>query len=1275
MAIFDIEKKELLNLSDICLEELIERLAEAEVKSMGYSASCVDRTGSINSADGGVDVRVIVPEKAFASGFIARPNTIFQAKIHKMPPSKIIEEMTNEKGLLPVITDQIINSGSYIIVSLKDDCSPTQKEKRIQSMREAVQDTDNSDDIHLDFYDSSKLAQWLRQHPSVCLWVNDKIGRASYGWQPYTSWSNPPKTDTNSFITAPGIIVRLPLEKAQTLSIEDAIEPMRDLIRSTDKAVRIVGMSGVGKTRIIEALFDEKIGIIPLDYTKAVYTDIGKNPTPSASAMLDRLVAENRDVILIIDNCSAKLHAQLAEKISASETKIRLITVEYDINDDQPLTTKVIQIEATGYEVAMLLLLRRFPKLGELNARKISQFSSGNLRVALAIAERVSEGESLAQLSVEEIFDKLFYQSKGSDTGLRDHAEVLSLVYSFSTIPADNELSLLSSFLYENESKVFRSCSILLARNVIQERSHWRAILPQAIANKLASSALNNINFEHLKEVFENSGNHRLLMSFAHRLGLLHDHPIAKKIVLSWLKKNGILGNLLLLDQKSMRLLDYISPVVPEALMEKIEDDLNCFFLKNYSLSYLPQMRLIIKLLTSLAYEPCFFEKCLTLLIKIHAKRNKGIDKDGALNAITRMFQPYFSGTHATLDQRLIFMEKCFSTSDVSQALIGFKMLQSALKSNDWVSHGVNEFGARPRDYGLHLNQNGLLQWRVAFLELVFRLATSSNPELNPKARVILANSFSRLWRMETLRPTLIDIAMRIHAHSPWSEGWKAVRSTIYYHYKKKDDLLLSLPASLSKLEHLLKPSNLIENISVYVFNATGDPYILEEDSNLECHLRTGREKQLEKAFDLGKEFSTSNAGISELGEPLFSGIDVIFRKNFGKGLAYGSVELSKQWQNLYEQFNSISNLHKNTAVLAGFIEVVDTLDYPLAQKILDICASNFELKSCLVELHPVRAFSEIDMARCLDALEDPNTSPAAYNSILYRESYKSLPDHLLLNLSNKILSKPNGDEIVLEALSIKLANTGNSFNDLGGEWQRVGLNASILRIKRDSLTYNAPPDYNMENVINAALRFKDNESLKIEWIESIFSVVDENDGYLSDFDTTIQSTATLMPTIFLNHAFLINNDESLNAFSKRHYFVNRLETPPFDKIDASLLVKWCIGKNDNFAWILVADGIMPWIKNSSPAYKLSDTALKLLEASPSPKLVLECFANTSPLTPHMGDDTDERVDIALANLKHHHRKDISDAAKEVHIHFIERIRRRQEEIKSRDDERERKFE
>ncbi|MBJ5061048.1 hypothetical protein JGF56_24270, partial [Salmonella enterica subsp. enterica serovar Derby] len=232
----------------------------------------------------------------------------------------------------------------------------------------------------------------------------------------------------------------------------------------------------------------------------------------------------------------------------------------------------------------------------------------------LAIAERVEEGESLAQLSDAQLFNRLFEQRNHSDENLREQAEILSPVYSFSVSAPDmgySELEVLGSLSGHTQNQLFRAVKNLLDRHIVQKRSHWRAILPHAIANKLASSALDSIPVEQLRATFEASGHQRLLMSFAHRLGLLHNHPVAKEIVKAWLQPNGLLGQITELDDMLARMLNYIGPVAPEALLNRLEEELTAPDFKYMEPSYDPRRRTVLNLLQLLAYEPNAFDRCV----------------------------------------------------------------------------------------------------------------------------------------------------------------------------------------------------------------------------------------------------------------------------------------------------------------------------------------------------------------------------------------------------------------------------------------------------------------------------------------------------------------------------------------------------------------------------------------------------------------------------------------------------------------------------------------
>ncbi|WP_345830262.1 hypothetical protein AAGR22_03310 [Erwinia sp. HDF1-3R] len=1283
MAIFDIEKDELLRLSDSQLEELIARLAEAEVAMHGLSPACVNWSGSITAPDGGVDIHVQVPVDQLKAGFLVRPDTVFQAKKHKMPKAAIEKEMGTGRELSSIISEQARKQGSYIIVSLGDDCSPSGKRDRLNAMRDAVKDDPNKSNLHVEFYDRSKLIQWLRQHPSVMLWVKGKLGQGYSGWQPYGAWSNPPQGVTDTLISAPGVTITLPSGKGQKLKIDEAISPMRELIRSTNKAVRITGLSGVGKTRIVQALFDETVGTDALDRTVAIYVDTGSEPEPSATAMLDKLIAEDRRAIMILDNCPSELHASLASKVSAAGKEVSLITIEYDIRDDKPQTTEVILIETDGPEVAEQLLIRRFPSIGHNNARRIAEFADGNARVALAIAERGEEGESLALLSDAQLFNRLFEQRNHPDGNLREQAEILSLVYSFSVSSPDaatDELEILGALFGYSRTQLFKAVTKLMERHIVQKRSHWRAILPHAIANRLAASALDSIPVHQLKATFEAPDCERLLMSFSHRLGLLHDHPVAKEIVEAWLQPKGMLGRIAELNDISLRILGYIGPVAPEALLNRIEAVLSSSDFKGMETGCNPQRRSILRLLQMMAYEPNAFERCARLLIQMAEDEADNNNLDSARNMVPRFFQAYLSGTHASLSQRIALMNECIASSIITRRSLGFKMLSTALDGPPWSGFGVGEFGARPRDYGYEPNYDELVEWRSAFIDVIIQLAASGDPELERRARSILADKFRGIWFQEAMRDKLVDAARTLNALSPWGEGWKAVRSTVYFDYTKRSngDDVEPLPDNLAALEKELEPIALIPTIKTYVLSTNHDYWALDADFDHEDSDKyTAAGKRLEaKALQLGQNFALSNHVLEELGADLFSIGGMPYRAVFGRGLARGAHDLRIGWQRLVEQIEKQPDANKDFGVIGGFIGEVDSVDPSLAQKFLDQCAQHPELRQVLVGLHPWGTFTVTDLDRCMKHLDDPDIPLFMYEPILWRDQYANLPRVRLLDLAKRLLNKVSGDDVILDALSMKLHGKDESTDTLGADFRLIGLAAAIQRIQNSDRDQGGTIDYHMEQVIDAALRFDGNEAKKIEWLDTIFSVIDEHYGYVSGFHKTIATTAASMSEAFLNRIFEGTEEQR----QRRQFFIGRggLRTYPLAKINTSVLIAWCHARNDPFVWPVVAGGVNLWSKNvEQSALTIHETALKLLEASPEPLAVLESFAER--ITPSSWTGSLANIMQArsrtLNTLIKHERTDIAEATKVVCEKMIQWVERQKEREQREDSEREQRFE
>ena len=1279
MAIFDIEKDDLLRLSDDQLEELIASLAESDVETCGHSRVSVERSGSINAPDGGIDIHVKVPAPNFNSGFLVRPNTILQSKKSKMSKSAILKEMRKDSTRL-TLSHQAKIGGSYIIVSVADDCSPPMKNERIEAMRVAVASDPNKNNIHLDFFDRSKLVQWLRQHPFVMLSVKGMLGQSCSGWQPYGSWSEPPSGSMDTLILAPGVSVRLPTDRGQKLPIEDAIEPMRELIRYSSKTIRITGLSGVGKTRIVQALFDETVGANALDRTTAVYVDTGAEPDPSASAMLDTLIAKNCRAIMVLDNCPSNLHSLLASRVSAASGDVSLITVEYDIRDDKPQATEVIHIEADGPEVAEELLLRRFSTIGQANVRKIAEFANGNAKVALAIAERVPQGESLATLSDEDLFERLFEQRKERDGDLRKQAEVLSLVYSFSIDPdvTPNELEVLGSISGHTEDQLFCSVNTLMDRHIVQKRSLWRAILPHAVANRLAVSALRSVRVAKLRATFEAPGRHRLLMSFAHRLGLMHDHPVAREIVEAWLQPGGLLGQISNLDENGSRILEYIGPVAPEALLDRIEAEFTAPDIQGTQPLYNPSRTTIINLLCSLAFEFHAFDRCIRLLISVADHENKNIH-DAVRAKISRFFQPYLSGSHASLRQRLAILDECLGSEQACRRFLGIALLSTALADrHSLTSTGLNEFGARSRDYGYQPNPDQLVEWCRAFVDVAVRIASSNDPDLRGRARQVLADKFSGLWGQEAMRENLVAAAKQINNHQPWVEGWRAVQIAINFDYTRRKDKqeLETQSQSLTDLAKELRPRDLVTSIQTYILSNGYEYLAMASDFDLD---NTGtyhntEERLFAKASKLGEDFAASTYQLNDLGPELFASGCMPNGESFGRGLAKGAHDLRMGWRNLLRCLDQSSGPSENFSVVAGFIDEVASSDSELSREFLDECAAHPKLRQDLVGLHPRNDFSEADLDRCMARLDDDEVPARMFRPIFWKDDYAHLPFERLIDLATRILTKPDGSDVLLEALSTKLDGRDTSQDALGQEFRRLGLKAATQSLRDGHSDLWMAKGAYMNKVICAALRFDGNEMEKEQWLNTIISFVDES--FIHWFEEAIKTTAGFMPDAFLNCVFQGDEEQQTRrSFFIHHDWVLRC---PLSKIKLGDLIDWCQKRTKAGDWGIVASGIQLWENNEDQeGTSIGSLAIGFLEAAPDPGIVLQTYADR--VTPpswsgSLANIMQPRAD-AIMKLTQHERTDVAIAAKMVSERLGRKIEQEWQHEQRRDKTREQRFE
>lgn len=621
----EITGNDIKELNDTGLRSLVGLLCEAELRSYDLPTAGVTWGGHQNAKDGGIDVRVDLTSAIHPDSFIPRAITGFQVKKSDMPPASITKEMqpkpkNKPKGVLRQdIIDLVNSSGAYIIVSAQGSTANTALKKRKGAMQEALSGLPNASNIKLDFYDRERIAGWVRCHPSLILWLREKIGRPIQGWRPYGNWAGSPEGVEEEYLLDEEIRLHNGTDlRTAGMSAVDGINHLRTILRRPASSVRLTGLSGVGKTRLLQALFDERIGDNTLNQSQVFYTDIADSPSPDPRNLAEHIIALKQPAILAIDNCPPDLHRRLTSVCSASGNSLSLLTVEYDVREDQPEETEVFRLEPASTNLIEKMIQTRFGYVSEVDCHTIAEFSGGNARIAIVLANTIKRGEDLSNLKDEDLFKRLFHQRNEPSNSLLKSAEICSLVYSFdcqTDSGLDSELKLLASLADKTVRELFADVSELKRRDLVQQRNVWRAVLPHAIANRLAQRALENIPLNDILDVFVKGGSERLLKSFSRRLSYLHECEIARNIADIWLSRGGLLSDVSTLDGLSINLFKNIAPIKPEATLSAIEraaieggqDFVSCAN---------PHYIKFSQLLRSLAYDKELFEQSVDLLCR-----------------------------------------------------------------------------------------------------------------------------------------------------------------------------------------------------------------------------------------------------------------------------------------------------------------------------------------------------------------------------------------------------------------------------------------------------------------------------------------------------------------------------------------------------------------------------------------------------------------------------------------------------------------------------------
>ena len=1277
-TLLEITGDDIAALEDDDLRALIGQLCEADYRITGLSTKGITWGGHQDAKDGGLDVVVRDDIAPPTNSNVPRSSTGFQVKKPDMPRSAILSEMRPKGSLRPSIKTLIEEKGAYLIVSSSGSVAETALTDRKDAMKEAVEGEENHEDLYLDFLDRGRIATWVRSHRPLVLWVRNKIGKPIKGWRSYENWANPSGGLDEEYLLDDGLRLQdweNPGDEDQ--SVADGLLRIRSILARPGTSVRLTGLSGVGKTRFVQALFDMRIGERVLNPFEAIYTDMSFSPEPDPVTVANQLISEKSRAVLIVDDCPPDLHRRLTQACSQAHSTVSVITIEYDVRDDIPEErTSIFRLEPASEGLIQTLVAKRFPHLGQLDTRTIAEFSGGNARVAIALANTVRHGETLSGFRNVELFERLFWQRHDPNESLLVSAQACALVYSFQGEDATSdasELRFLGSLVGKSGEDLFRDVAALKERELVQSRGDWRAVLPHAIANRLARQALDTLPRETLVGSFLKRSSERLIKSFTRRLSYLHDSESAQRIVESWLEPNGWIGaSIHNLSDFAANVLKNIAPVSPPVTLAAIERAADGEDGDKFSSRENTHHTMLVRLLRHLAYDPDLFQRSVVLIIRFSLTEDADERNDSIRSVLQSLFYIHLSGTHAPVQARAAIIKDLLDSDEAARQELGLSLLDAALETWHFSTSHEFEFGARPRDFGYSPEtREDVVQWLGTFIDICTNIAVSEGP-LADRAKKILSNNLRGLWTKGGMYAAIEGAAERLLEQGAWNDGWIAVRGIIRYDSNGFDE---ETREKLLSLERRLKPHDLLEKARTFALSDQRGSFDLADGFDNDEPASAGYRKTEEATREIGVAVARAPDVFQKLLPDLVSTYNTRLH-HFGQGLAEGATDRKQLFEALRNAVKEVPRDQRQINVIRGFLSHLAETDPVLFNAILDELVNDDVLGEWFPILQTTATIDERGVERLHEALDLGKAPIHNFQYLALGRTHEPICDEDLASLLAKIQTKDDGIPAVVEILMMRFHGSKEEAREYAEPLIDIARKTLEMHPFDRKQQRRGSEDHGLAIIAARSLGDAGGVDAARELARNLANAMFTHQTYAFDNIELLNKLAELQPDIFLDE-FL--GREDVEQYQKQLLFsvdFKRRENP-LSKIPDDVLIRWC-EKEPSSRYALAISAVDAFEKSAETGkYEWRPVVHAILRQAPGIEEILEQMTRAprpSSWSGSLANILEERSSLLL-DLQEHENAVVTSWAQRFLARFQQGIASERARERERDRDRNESFE
>lgn len=454
-------------------------------------------------------------------------------------------------------------------------------------------------------------------------------------------------------------------------------------IRDNKENIRLIGLSGLGKTRIVFESFKNS-----QDNVNYLYCNCYANEESSIIGAANKIYEEFKEAIIVIDNCPKMLLEKLIFIKNNLQAPNPIIAIYHDVNETNIKDTNQIILPRKQMEVVEGIVDRYKSYYKPEQRDRLIEFSGGIPLIAIGLCKSLKEGNPIGVFNDETLLSKLL----GTDENSTERKMLRSLSL-FDFIGAFEEARIELSFVANNKdiTPIEGSTEVIMnnfdglinksiEREIMERNGRFVAIRPKPIGLQLTSEWISDCSSERLlrvvKAIQESDCAKSLTESFSKHFKYMQHDEKAVNVLYTLLQPNSPFHSAEVINTElGSRLFRSFVEVNPVAVVDCLWSVFG-----NMTTEQLQQVeegrRNLVWVLEKLCFDGRTFEKGMKLMLMFGSAENETFGNN-ATNEFTRLFKIYLPGTQASLSERLEILKWGIGQAQYKE--LSLKALKSAL--------------------------------------------------------------------------------------------------------------------------------------------------------------------------------------------------------------------------------------------------------------------------------------------------------------------------------------------------------------------------------------------------------------------------------------------------------------------------------------------------------------------------------------------------------------------------------------------------------------------